>query len=133
MAIDIATQVKNEMLMTFMYKIATQDGSGKLLFYGDPRPTSGKAITTQTKYAEATMPPPNLSSIQFGVFSVTGIPSALVLMNGKIGWVRLVDGSGNWITDLNVGLSGSQADVIVTDVNVLQGGSVIVHSLTFSL
>jgi len=133
MAIALATPVKDVMLMAFANKIATQDGNGKLIFYGDSRPTGGVVITSQIKYAEASMPPPNPQNIRDGVYTVIGIPSTLVLANGKTTWVRLVNGSGEWITDLNVGLSGSDAEVIVTDQDVLQGGSIIVHSLTFRL
>ncbi len=133
MAIALSTPVKDVMLMAFANKIATQDGNGKLIFYGDSRPTGGAAIANQIKYAEASLPPPNPQNIMDGVYTVIGIPSTLVLANGKTTWVRLVNGSGEWITDLNVGLSGSDAEVIVTDQDVLQGGSIIVHSLTFRL
>ena len=117
MTIRYATSVKNARMVATAAKIDAGSGSAKLIFYTGTAPASNGAVTYQEKLAEFTLQKP-ATSISFGVMTALIDGRATVLKDGRIGWVRLVDGDGVAVADYDVGLAGSGADLILATLDV---------------
>jgi hypothetical protein len=106
-------------------------GSGAALtLYTGAIPSSPDATATGSLLATLTLRTP------FGV--VTGnqlvagaIPQVIALQSGQAGYGRITTSSGAAICDLDVGIAGSGAAVVINS-NVLAAAPVIVAGLTIS-
>ena len=101
---------------------------GKLRLYTESRPASADtAISNQTLLAEYSLPDP-AGTVSNGVLTGPALSSALVLADGSAAWARAVDSSGVTVLDLDVGLAGSGASVIIDSLSLVTGGLVAVQS-----
>ena len=117
MTIRYTTAVKNARMVATAAKIDAGSGNAKLIVYTGTAPASNGAVTYQEKLAEFTLQKP-ATSISFGVMTALIDGRATVLKDGRIGWVRLVDGDGVAVADYDVGLAGSGADLILATLDV---------------
>ena len=132
MTIRYATAVKNARMVATAAKIDAGSGNAKLIVYTGTVPASNGAVTYQEKLAEFTLQKP-ATSISFGVMTALIDGRATVIKDGRIGWVRLVDGDGVAVADYDVGLSGSGADLILATLDVnkdsaLEASSAVLES-----
>ena len=72
---------------------------------------------SKEKLAEFTLQKP-ATSISLGVMTALIDGRSTVIKDGRIGWVRLVDGDGVAVADYDVGLAGSGADFTLSTLDV---------------
>jgi len=104
---------------------------GKCNFYDGTRPATGAAITTQTLLAElvfSTVSFPDPSSGVLTANSITGDSSGND--TGTTTWARIFDSDDNFVTDCNVGTSGS--DINLSSVAIAPGIAVDITSFIFT-
>ena len=101
-------------------------GAGLLRIYDGARPATGGAATTLL--AELTMSDPSFPAAAAGVqtaSAITSDPSANA--TGTATWFRLVDSTGTFVYDGDVGTSG--ADLNLNSVGITVGIAVAITSL----
>jgi len=105
---------------------------GKVLIYSATQPTAGTAITDQILCAIIPFQVPCGEIVGNALQLFTPIEESLVPATSIIAWGRVVDGNDVWVADLNVGLAGSGASLIVNSVLVRQGGILRINSGIFT-
>jgi hypothetical protein len=63
--------------------------------------------------ATATFPKPSLSHVSANILTLLNPATSLVTVTGEAAWARLENGSNQWVADLDVGVAGSGAAVIL--------------------
>ncbi len=82
---------------------------GKLLVYGAPNPGPGQAPGAARLLSTSVFSAASEAGLM-GKRQALSLPSsALMQLTGEAAWARLVDGAGNFVADLDVGLPGSAA------------------------
>lgn len=69
-----------------------------------------------------------IGTLENGVLTFADIEVATVQQNGTTSWARIVDGEGNWVVDMDVGLNGSGASITIDNLTLFQGAFVSVIS-----
>lgn len=108
--------------------------TGTIKLYTASRPaTADTAISAQVLLATITLPSP-AGTATAGVitFNAAGIDPAMIVADGTAAWARCADSSSGVIEDLDVGLSGSGAALILDNLDLVTGGLVSVVSLTIT-
>lgn len=86
---------------------------GKLLVYDGPRPTSGGAPDAASSVlATLVFPRPSLNNVTTNVLTLLNPLPAMVTTTGLATWARMVNGSGQFVADMDVG-TDSDTDVEV--------------------
>lgn len=108
--------------------------TGTIKLYTANRPASADtAISTQTLLATITMPSPaGTASDGIITFNAAGITPAMIVADGTAAWARCADSSSGVIEDMDVGLQGSGAALILDNLALVTGGLVSVVSLTIT-
>ncbi len=101
---------------------------GLIGFYDGAMPTDGEAITTQTLLCTIALPTPS-GTVDAGVFALAPNLEAMVLVQGIPTWCRITDSASDWVQDMDVGIDGSGAAVIVTPGTLYAGGSLRIERL----
>lgn len=130
--ITLAPAIKNARLAILANALDAADSGGVLRLYTAPRPGIGEALTTQTLLVEVHLPKPCTATLENGTLILASIPAALCQHSGTATWGRLCDGNGNGIADVDVGLTGSGAEVELSTLLLLAGGSVTVSVASLS-
>lgn len=110
--------------------------SGGLKLYDGTRPTDADtAISTQNLLSTITLVDP-AGTVEDDVFTanVDDLEPALITSTGTktASWARALDSSSGTICDLDVGLSGSGAAIILDNLSLVEGGLVSVLSFTIT-
>lgn len=128
MSAGMSTAVRNARLNA----ITTYAGNAALLqIYSGTKPSTGGAITTQTKLAEFTMGTPFADSASGGSLSLTLPADTVGLANGTAVWARVVKADGTThVMDLTVGTSS--ADVILNTTSISTGVAISLASASFT-
>jgi hypothetical protein len=90
-------------------------GPGLLRLYTGPRPATGGAVTTLL--AELTFSDPSYAAASSGSITANAInsdPSANA--TGTAAWARVVDSTGQFVFDCDVGTSGSDINLNSTSI-----------------
>lgn len=127
MALEFADTLANARALAITNARDAGTGAGKIRIYDGVRPAKGGAATTLL--AELTFSDPSAPAAVAGVLTanaITGDPSADA--TGTATWFREVDSDNVFVMDGDVGLSGSGADLILNDVNVVVGLPVNISS-----
>jgi len=98
-------------------------------FYTASQPTTGgAAITTQVLIGTCIMSA-NSGTVANGILTFNPIADDTAAdASGIIAWARLSDGDGNFVMDIECGLTGSGAGIIVNQLSVQAGGLIKVVS-----
>lgn len=92
----------------------------------------GSDVTTQTLLAELTCSIP-CGTVANGVLTLAAIAEEdNAPATGTASWARIVDGAGAWVADLDVGVAGSGAAIVLNAVEIYQGGIVRITQATLS-
>lgn len=75
---------------------------------------------------------PCTSSLQNGTLMLTPPMTVMCLTSGVARWARLTDGDSQWVVDVSVGETGSQADLILSSTQIYEGGWLTVDSIQWS-
>lgn len=129
MALSLATAIRNNMATQFLNALDAGAGAAILRIYDGTRPAAGGTATTLL--AEITLADPS-GTVSGGVLTFSGMPRSDVSANatGTATWARLVDSTGAFVGDLDVGVSGS--DLNLGSVALSVGIAVIINSLTYT-
>lgn len=99
----------------------------KCLCYGMPRPNNADtAITTQLLIAEVPLAKP-CGTVVNGVLALaTTTATGNAVASGSIGWVRVVDGSGKPIMDMDASDTDSNSELFIDTLAVVVGDPITI-------
>jgi len=121
MTMTYSVAVKNARAQAVASAIDAGTGSGSLAIYTGSSPADVGAITDQVLLVTLTLPEPCAASIASGILTLNSIPEQMVQATGQAAWGRLLDGDGNPLADMAVGVTGSGADIELPTVDLIQG------------
>jgi hypothetical protein len=101
---------------------------GQIAFYDGAMPLGGADSTDQVLLCTIDLPDPS-GSVDAGVFTLVPNLEAMVLVQGTPTWCRITDSASDWVQDMDVGIDGSGAAVIVTPGTLYAGGSLRIERL----
>lgn len=128
MALAYVAALRNNRLDQIKTKIDAGGGAGKIQIYNGTRPATGGTATT--KLAELTLSFPSAAASSGGVLTFSAITSAAALATGTATWFRIVDSTGAFVCDGDVGTSGSDLNLSATAIT--SGATVSITSLTIT-
>lgn len=104
---------------------------GRLLVYSGDRPARGaNAPASAFLLATLSFYRPSLDNVLQRVLTLRNPPTTLVSVSGLATWVRMVNGAGQFVADMDVGITGSGAEcVIAGDSTQLYAGGDLSVSL----
>jgi len=106
-------------------------GSGATLtLYSGPIPASPDISPTGSLLVSVTLPSP-FGVVSDGQLIANPIQQAIALQTGQAGYGRIINSAGDAVCDLDVGIAGSGAAIIINQI-ILSAAPVIVASLTIS-
>lgn len=85
----------------------------RLRIYSAPVPSSGQPPDTAQLLATLVFPKPSLSSVSVTTLTLLNPATTLVATTGEAAWARIENGAGQYVADLDVGVVGSGAAVIL--------------------
>lgn len=125
----LATAVRNSMLDQIKTAIDVGAGAGLLRIYDGTRPATGGAATTLL--AELTFSDPSAPAAAAGVLTFNAITAdASANATGTASWCRVVDSTGTFVFDGNVGTATS--DFILNTVSITVAQQVSCSSATIT-
>lgn len=125
----LATTVRNSMLNAIRDAIDVGATAGLLRVYDGVRPATGGTATTLL--AELTFSKPSAANAASGVLTFSAITSdSSANATGTATWCRIVDSTGTFVADGNVGTSG--ADYNLNTVSIVLGQTVSATSATIT-
>jgi hypothetical protein len=123
MALAYSTTIRNGMLDFLTAQVDLQVGAGLLRIYDGTRPATGGTATT--KLAELTFSVTSAPASSGGVLTANAITQdSSADASGTATWFRVVDASGTFCYDGNVGTSGSDLNLTTTTIVATQPVSV---------
>ena len=128
MAMGLADTIRNNRLTQILNAIDAGPAAGFLRIYDGTRPAKGGTATTLL--AELTFSDPS-GTVSAGVLTFSAVnqdPSANA--TGTATWARIVDSTGAFVADFNVGTSGS--DINLNSVAISTGQAVQITSATIT-
>ena len=128
MAISYATTLRNSRMDAI--KTAIDAGAAGLLrIYDGSRPATGGAATNLL--AELTFNDPSFPSATSGVITASAITQdSSANASGTATWFRVVDSTGTFVMDGNVGTTGSDLNLTTVSIVITQPVSVTSFVLT---
>jgi hypothetical protein len=128
MAISYATTLRNSRMDAI--KTAIDAGTAGLLrIYDGTRPATGGAATNLL--AELTFNDPSFPSATGGVITASAITQdSSANASGTATWFRVVDSTGTFVMDGNVGTTGSDLNLTTVSIVITQPVSVTSFVLT---
>lgn len=110
--------------------VADALAGGKLFLYPAPQPVPG-AAPSGAHLAEILLPDP-AATVSGGTLTFAAVSDVQAVGDGEVAWGRFVDADGDFVMDGTAGLTGSGADILLGDTQLLSGGFVRVISGTIS-
>lgn len=130
--ITLSPAVKSLRLQAVATYLDSGATAGKLRVYSGVQPASGAALSGNNLLAELEFPKPSFDHVTSGVMYFNNPSATMALLDGTATWVRLVTGDGDFVADLNAGVSGSGAACIFDNTTLYAGGSVAAVSLAIT-
>lgn len=131
MAVGLATAIRNNILQQLINAIDAGAGPGTLKIYDGTRPATGGAATTllgTLTFSDPCAAAPSSGLLTFSAITADSSADA----TSTATWARVADSTGAFVMDLSVGAPGSGADIELTDVNVVAGGTITVVAATIT-
>lgn len=129
MALGINATLRNNMLDEITALLDADAGAGLLRIYDGTRPATGGTATTLL--AELTFSVTSAPAASGGVLTFSAITDdSSANATGTATWFRLVDNSGDFVMDGDVGTAGS--DLNLNTTSITSGGTVSVTSFTIT-
>lgn len=136
--VNLAATARNTALDAIVDLIDT-GGAGTLNFYTGSMPaTPDDAVTTQVLLATLTFSSPAFGDASDSGSTSSAVASAITeedsaLDTGVITWARILDGAGDPVMDVDVGVTGSAATITLNTTSIVTGGEVVVTSATLTM
>jgi hypothetical protein len=129
MALALATALRNAMLDAINTAMNAGSGAALLRIYDGTRPATGGSATTLL--AELTFTDPAAAAASGGALTASTITAdASANATGTATWFRVVDSSGTFVMDGNVGTSGSDLNMTSTSIVATEGVDVTSFVIT---
>lgn len=122
--ITLSIPVRNSRLAVIGNALDAGTAGGLLRLYAAPRPALGEVLTEQALLVELRLPKPSVGSLDGGRLTFASINRALCQRSGTAVWARLLDGDERWVADLDVGVAGGDAEVVLSKLELFAGGAV---------
>lgn len=127
MALALTTEIRNAHLNNIRDAIDAGSGEGVINIYDGTRPSSGGAPTTLL--GTCTFSKPSAPDAVNGTLTFDTIEEDESADNtGTASWARMEDSDGNWVADMDVGESGSGAELILNTTDIVEGGPIRIDS-----
>lgn len=122
--VEISTAHAEARLVGSLAALEVGPDAPVLQLFTGPQPSPGGAATVLLAEIPLTDP---AGLIETGpVLMITpALPIPIALASGAVAWGRLVDGNGDWHTDLAAGLTGSGKPIQMDDLTLFAGGKVL--------
>ena len=123
---SIKVEHRNARLQVIADAIDAGAAGGKLKFYTGTSPGIANAATGTalgTCAFSATC-----GTVSSGVLTFSAVTDGTGLADGTAGYARITDSDDNSVADLSVGASGSGKEIILTNVNIVTGGTISVDT-----
>lgn len=130
--ITLSAAVKSLRLQAVATYLDSGATAGKLRVYDGTQPASGAALSGNNLLVEMTFPKPSFDRVDTGVMYFKNPDATMAVLGGTVTWGRLVTGDGDFVADLNAGVSGSGASCIFDTTDIYAGGSVAALSLAIT-
>ncbi|MEE9573507.1 MAG: hypothetical protein V3W20_10695 [Candidatus Neomarinimicrobiota bacterium] len=134
MTLGIAVALRNGYADDIRDAIDNAATPGKIEIYSGTRPATGVAITDQTLLATILFADPCAPNAVAGVLTFDADPDLEdddAAAGGTATWARILDGDDTFVTDADVGTSGS--DINLNSTNITAGGIVRITSGTLTI
>jgi len=114
--------------------VATQQNTGTLKIYSGTIPTTGDTAVSGTLLVTYTFAATAYGAATAGVITLAGVPiTGVINAAGTAGYAAVTSSDGVPKMYLDVGLSGSGADCILSTLTIPATGTVTLNSLTHTL
>ena len=132
--INLATAVKNSMLVPLGDAIDAGVGAGTIKIYTAPMAAAASsAIGVQVLLGTLTFGDP-CGSVEAGALTMNTItqdPQADA--TGTAGWARIADSAGNTVADIDVTVTGGGGALQLNTTSIVKDGPILITSFVFSL
>ncbi len=122
--IELSEAVRMSRLQVVANAVDNAATQGLLLIYSAPRPDAGMPVTTQRLLAQIEFKKPSTDVLENGVLYFRRPDETIALASATATWARITNGASMWVADVDVGVTGSGAEIELSSVELLAGGSV---------
>lgn len=119
--IELMPAVKDARSEALRAAIDQGTGTAGILLYSGARPSVTGDPATGVVLVVVDLPAP-CGSVVDGALTLNAPAWVNVLATGTCSWARIVDRNGNPVADMDVGLTGSGADIELNALDVYAGG-----------
>lgn len=124
----LSTTVRNNRLTQIINAIDGGAGNGTIKPYTGTRPATGGAITSQVLLGTLTFSKP-CGTVSSGVLTFAAIAAdSSADADGTATWARIADSAGTFVGDVDIGVSGSGATIVMNTTSIVAGGSISITS-----
>ena len=116
-----SVDVMNARAQATASKIDVGASAGSLTIYSGSLPLMLGDITTQTALSTLPLQKPCAAIIENGVTTLAAIAEQMVMVTGTASWALIKNGDGVPVVDLSIGVNGSEADIELPTVDLIQG------------
>lgn len=102
--------------------------AARLRIFTGAQPASANSAPSGTQLADIPLPDPAFVSGGTGANTLNDPGASNATNAGVAGWFRVVDSDGNTVLDGSVGVSGSGADLILSNTNLAVGQPVDIQA-----
>lgn len=129
MSLSFSTKLRNTRAMAIIAVLDAGETPAIIELYTGTKPAiTGAEITTQVLLGTCTLSKPCAIALE-GVVMFKPIADAPIADNtGIIGWARIFNGNGEFVADMNCGVTGSTAMLIFNTLSVQAGGVISITS-----
>jgi hypothetical protein len=132
MTTNFCTALKNARSQAIITAVNAGTGTGTINFYTAARPAAGAVITDQVLLGTVTCAEP-AGTVSNGVLTFSSITDdSLADATGAAAWVRVLDGSGVWVVDMDVTDDTGAGPVKMPSTQIYAGGIVHFSSLVIT-
>lgn len=126
MTTGINTNTRNKRVNAIRDDIDAGTGPGTIEIYDGTQPATGGTATTLL--ATGTFSDPSAPDAAGGTLTFNAITGSDAAATGTASWCRIKDSAGNFVIDMDVGVDGSGAPVIINTTSIVSGGPVVFNS-----
>lgn len=131
MTVGLVVAARNAHLNDIAARIDAGAGAGTLRIYAGARPATGGTATTLLGTLTFSVPPaPAAANGSLAFSAITEDSSADA--TGTATWARVTDSTGAFVMDMDVGTSGSGAEIILNTTSIVVGGPIRVDSASLT-
>lgn len=127
--IEFSASIKNSRASAITSRIDASTTGGRIVIFSGEKPLGVGALTTQIELISFPLNKPSYASIDDGVITLRAIDEQMVATTGTAQFARIMDGDGGAVADISVGLIGSDADIKLPTLNVVQGAYIRLTSV----